>query len=450
MSRSSTALAEGAAAEGQPAITMLNTIIDAHADALVAAFYEVLFQHKGAKSFLDHKAVHERLSPSLNAWLRELFAPGAATDHEAFAERQKTIGEVHARIKIPIHLVIEGASVLKSRIADLVAAAAPDFADGFLALKVVHERIDTAIMLMSQSYMKGAVTRARLDEAYRLFSLDQDIGIERESQRASLMEWSQKTLFRILGNTSGEELDPLSSAPFGLWIRHRAGFMFENSVELERIESLIAHVDADLLPTLSARTNGGMSATLGELQASMNEVAFLLGEMFQGLAGLEVGRDPLTRALNRRFLPSILSREIRIANENGTPLSILLLDVDLFKQVNDRWGHQVGDEVLRQVAAIITDHVRPADFLFRYGGEEFLILLVETPLAEAEAIAERVREALAGHVFQPGNGQKLHVTASLGIARHSGHPDQEYLVRQADQALYRAKQNGRNRVEIAD
>src|SRR5690606_15092572 len=144
------------------------------------------------------------------------------------AERQKMIGEVHARIKIPIHLVMEGASVLKSRIADLVAETARDFADGFLALKVVHERIDTAIMLMSQSYMKGAVSRARLDEAYRLFSLDQDIGIERESQRASLMEWSQKTLFRILGKGSSEGLEPLPAARFGLWIRHRAGCMLEN------------------------------------------------------------------------------------------------------------------------------------------------------------------------------------------------------------------------------
>jgi len=77
-------------------------------------------------------------------------------------------------------------------------------------------------------------------------------------------------------------------------------------------------------------------------------------------------------------------------------------------------------------------------------------VLVETPLAQAEAIAERVRQALADHVFQPGNGQKLHVTASIGIARHTGHPDQEYLIKRADQALYRAKQNGRNRVEIAD
>lgn len=84
---------------------MLNTIIETHADALVAAFYDVLLQHEAAKSFLDHQAVHDRLSPSLNAWLRELFSIDAATDTESFAARQKKIGEIHARIKIPIHLV---------------------------------------------------------------------------------------------------------------------------------------------------------------------------------------------------------------------------------------------------------------------------------------------------------------------------------------------------------
>lgn len=428
---------------------MLNTIIETHADALVAAFYDVLLQHEAAKSFLDHQAVHDRLSPSLNAWLRELFSIDAATDTESFAARQRKIGEIHARIKIPIHLVMEGASVLKSRIVDLVAEASRDFADGYLALKVVHERIDTAIMLMSQSYMKGTVSRARLDEAYRLFSLDQDIGIERESQRASLMEWSQKTLFRILGNKTGEALDPLSGAPFGLWIRHRAGFMFENSTELERIDALIGSIDSELLPELRACAGRDISGTLGRLQASVDEIAFLLGEIFQGLTGMEVGRDPLTRALNRRFLPSILSREIGIANDNDSPLSILVLDVDHFKRVNDQWGHQVGDKVLRQVASILNDHVRPSDFVFRYGGEEFLVALVETDLTQAGAIAERIRQALADHAFQSGSGQQLRATASIGIAGHEGHPDQDYLIKKADDALYRAKQNGRNRIEMA-
>ncbi len=181
----------------------------------------------------------------------------------------------------------------------------------------------------------------------------------------------------------------------------------------------------------------------------MDEVAFLLNEMFQGLAGMEGGRDPLTRALNRRFLSSILSREIGFANANHTPLSVLLLDVDHFKRINDTHGHPIGDEVLRQVAEAVTENVRPSDFVFRYGGEEFLIVLVETSLRQAATIAERMRQALATKAITASGLEPFHVTVSIGAAEHGGHPDENYLVKEADNALYRAKQNGRNRVEIA-
>jgi diguanylate cyclase len=169
--------------------------------------------------------------------------------------------------------------------------------------------------------------------------------------------------------------------------------------------------------------------------------------MFQGLAGMEGGRDPLTRALNRRFLSSILSREIGFANTNHTPLSVLLLDVDHFKRINDTHGHPVGDEVLRQVAEAVTENVRPSDFVFRYGGEEFLIVLVETHLHQAATIAERMRLALAAKPITAAGLAPFNVTASIGVAEHRGHPDENYLVKAADDALYRAKQNGRNRVE---
>jgi diguanylate cyclase len=162
---------------------------------------------------------------------------------------------------------------------------------------------------------------------------------------------------------------------------------------------------------------------------------------------MEGGRDPLTRALNRRFLSSILSREIGFANTNHTPLSVLLLDVDHFKRINDTHGHPVGDEVLRQVAEAVTENVRPSDFVFRYGGEEFLIVLVETHLHQAATIAERMRLALAAKPITAAGLAPFNVTASIGVAEHRGHPDENYLVKAADDALYRAKQNGRNRVE---
>jgi len=421
----------------------LRALFRDHADALVAAFYDVLLHDPEAQAFLHHSIVQERLSPSLRAWLIDLIAPGQDVEGKTFVARQTKIGEVHARIKIPMHLVMAGAAVLKARIADLLASDEARFEQ----LRLVGERIDAALLLMSQSYVKGTMNRARMDEAYRLFSLDQDIHFERESQRAGLMEWSQKTLFRILGAGPSEASSALGRSPFGLWIRHRADFLFEVSPHLARLKQAMERIDEDLLPRLEPGATADRAASLKALQAGVEEIAFLLNEMFQGLAGLEGGRDPLTRTLNRRFLSSILSREISFANANQTPLSVLLLDVDHFKRINDEHGHPAGDEVLRRVAEAITENVRPSDFVFRYGGEEFLIVLVETTLRQAVAVAERTRQALEARDIKIGGGGRLRVTASIGAAEHGGHPDEAYLIKAADTALYRAKQAGRNRVE---
>ncbi|WP_303719445.1 diguanylate cyclase [Brevundimonas naejangsanensis] len=427
-------------------VRRLRHLVQDHAEALVAAFYDALLAHEEARAFLHHSVVQERLSPSLRRWLIDLFAPEADGDEAGFVARQVKIGEVHARIKIPMHLVMAGAAVLKRRLAEVLASEPA----AFDLLRLSGERIDHALRLMSQSYEKGASNRARLDEAYRLFSLDQDVNFERESQRAGLMEWSQKTLFRILASGGVDGAGALSASPFGLWIRHRADFLFDGSPHLARLNEAMERIDVELLPRfLPGAAPSDLTAPLTALEAAVDEVAFLLNEMFQGLAGMEGGRDPLTRALNRRFLSSILSREIGFANANHTPLSVLLLDVDHFKRINDTHGHPIGDEVLRQVAEAVTENVRPSDFVFRYGGEEFLVVLVETGLRQAAIIAERMRQALAVKAVTASGLAPFHVTVSIGVAEHGGHPDENYLVKQADDALYRAKQNGRNRVEVA-
>ena len=423
--------------------TSVRALLNAHADSLVQAFYDTLLDDPEAKAFLHHSIVQERLSRSLHDWLLDLLDTSGDAEDAAFIARQIKIGEVHARIKIPVHLVMAGASVLKARLADLLE----NEADGFRQFRLIDERIDAAIRLMSQSYVKGTMNRARLDEAYRLFSLDQDVNLERESQRASLMEWGQKTLFRILGNGAGDGREAMANSPFGLWIRHRAGFLFETSPHLAALNQAMARIDGVLLPRLEPDSGGDRAEALKALQAAVEEVAYLLNEMFQVLGDMENGRDPLTRALNRRFLPSILSREIGFANANKSALSVMLIDVDHFKSVNDTRGHQAGDEVLRQVAEAITENVRPSDFVFRYGGEEFLVVLVETRLDQAMAIAERVRAALQGRAIKAGGLEPFSVTASIGVAEHGGHPDENYLIKAADEALYRAKNTGRNRVE---
>lgn len=159
--------------------------------------------------------------------------------------------------------------------------------------------------------------------------------------------------------------------------------------------------------------------------------------------------DPLTGLHNRRYLDSHLQTLFDRARARNKPLSIMFADIDRFKTINDSWGHDGGDAVLREFAARLRKTLRAIDLVCRYGGEEFVVVMPETDLAVAERVAERVRGEIAGEGFRPAEGKPaISVTASLGVAASRGTDDDslEQLVKRADEALYEAKRSGRNRV----
>ena len=165
--------------------------------------------------------------------------------------------------------------------------------------------------------------------------------------------------------------------------------------------------------------------------------------------------DGLTGIANRRAFFDVLGVEFRRSRRYGRELSVLMLDLDHFKQVNDRWGHPFGDEVLRQTAVLIARDVRESDIVGRYGGEEFAVALPETGQEQAVLVGEKLRLALEAHEFrsedQPGVGHPpVRLTISVGVASLPVADDQdEYeLIGRADQALYEAKRSGRNRVVV--
>ena len=155
--------------------------------------------------------------------------------------------------------------------------------------------------------------------------------------------------------------------------------------------------------------------------------------------------DSLTGLLNRRAFEDILGRELDRSNHGGSPLAILQVDIDRFKQVNDTWGHQAGDDVIRSVAAALRYKLRPRDSLSRFGGEEFLILLREATVDQAEDIAGRLRAHIAGLVGLPGNTR---ITISVGVATSHLQDRPEELLRRCDEALYLSKKGGRNLVTV--
>jgi len=197
----------------------------------------------------------------------------------------------------------------------------------------------------------------------------------------------------------------------------------------------------------------------GELLARANEALLELSmeyaheterlESENLLLARDASTDGLTGLANRRSFDDFLAQQVQLATRFGQPLSLVIIDIDHFKRVNDCYGHLAGDDVLQHVAACLRQTVRVGDLVARYGGEEFAVVLPGTPLAGAVETAERVRCAIAEQSYTTSGGVIVTVTVSAGVATLARGASEEGLVAAADAALYRAKDGGRDRVAAA-
>lgn len=168
-------------------------------------------------------------------------------------------------------------------------------------------------------------------------------------------------------------------------------------------------------------------------------------EKLERLANL----DSLTGLYNRRVILHRLDERIKYVRRYGEELSLIMLDIDHFKKVNDQYGHLIGDEVLEEIAVLVQRNIRDTDVVGRYGGEEFIIILLKTGLPSAVDVAERVRKAIEAAEMKDSEGNVFSVTVSEGVSSYKPAEDERSLISRADDALYRAKENGRNRVETS-
>lgn len=412
---------------------------------LVDAFYSTLLADAEAGPRLSHEIVSTRLHKGMKGWLRGLLCVREQGDIAALMATQKKVGEVHARVHIPIHLVMAGARILKNEIAQRLRASDLDGMAASIATQYVCNLFDLAIEQMSRAFMRDINRGARNDEAYRLFALGQNISTERERQRAALLEWSQAVLIGLHYRAPEQVLPRLAASEFGLWLQHKGGVLFESAPALGQIIEAVARLDDVVLPRLLQGGPESLPDQVRELQELVARIKHLLNGLFDMVAEIESGSDPLTNVLNRRFLPSVIGREILIATREHSTFSVLLLDIDHFKAINDSHGHAGGDQVLRQFAEVVHQSCRSSDFVFRYGGEEFLVVLVDTAREAALAAAEKLGAEIRRHAFAIPEAGSLRITASIGVATFDGHPDYAYLIDRADKALYQAKQAGRDR-----
>jgi diguanylate cyclase len=425
-------------------------IVRQQAAGLADLFYRNMLADEEARTFLGNDIVNRRLHVALQRWLCELFS-GEQQDLEEIYRHQCSIGEVHARIQVPIVLVMRGARTLKHAVHGYLVESSMGRGELVNATNFVAETIELALDAMTDYFIIDMEKQTRTDEAYRMFALGQNMLAERERQRAAILEWAQQILLKLLADGGTAELPEIKHSEFGMWLQHKAAIIFESAPELEQIRLRIEEVEKSLFPKLlESRRNPGDAGTLmKQIEAGIAEIKFMLGGLFDRFIEVESGRDALTRLLNRRFLPAVLTREMSMARRSGAPFALLLLDLDRFKIINDTYGHAAGDMVLQQAADLVVGSVRAGDFVFRYGGEEMLIVLVEVDKNQALHVAETIRQRFAAEPLRVGDGQTVNITASIGIANYNGHPDYETMLKDADGALYEAKEAGRNRCVVS-
>lgn len=234
---------------------------------------------------------------------------------------------------------------------------------------------------------------------------------------------------------------------FSLWIRHKLGYVSTNDKSVSQIKQTLDKLQTEL-DELNLSGFAHKEQSVQKISALTNECGWLLGQIADQNIEASAREDTLTSLIERRFLAPIMQNETHMAMKTKTPYSVMMIDVDNFKSVNDIHGHQAGDSVLSTVGHILKRSLRVTDYAFRYGGEEFLILMPETPAANAVRAAEKLLDKIRNANIKLDNGRHLRVSVSIGIAQFDDHPDFEHVIKHADEKLYEAKHNGKDRYEV--
>ncbi len=421
--------------------------IQEHSLVLVEEFYKNMLLEKESAEFFSDDLIQQRLRDTLNQWLLESFSVGINKSFTEAVKKQRMVGHVHARVGIPSWLIMRGVREIERKMFELLSEA--EYKSALTTCSYIVQIMGFATEIMCRSYEAKTVANQEVKHSYRLFSAMQDVAVQKDKQRSSLLDWENDLMFKVFSGGHNFKHPMLSKSEFGLWFIHKASYAFAGSDQVQLIIDRIYQVDQLNDVVVQCVEKEKILTLIQSIRDLNREIQLLVDQLFQVSEYIESGNDALTQLLNRRYLNTIIGREITFSRQNRTPLSLLAIDADFFKSINDKFGHAAGDLALKFIAEALQKYSQGSDYAFRVGGEEFLLLLVDTDLERAISVAESIRQYVEHGMIATSQGQQFKFTVSIGCVLFDGHPDYQKFLDAADTALYAAKNTGRNRVYVA-
>jgi diguanylate cyclase len=440
--------------KNKPIFDKVVALVAPRADEMAMFFYRNLLNNEIAIRFLNNDMVKNRLRMTLAKWVIDSLTYQTTIDdlHKTYLY-QREIGKIHARIDLPMTLVDYGMALLKHQVALILKESDLERDELADAIILTGQLFDLALAVIDESYEHDLMINEKNAESLKLHVSSQNLAFDYSKLCTSLSEWMRNLLLLIAQNKYDASMQgTIRRSNFGLWVSHKAHLFLAGRKELSSLVLQLDNIDEDmrlLAVHLLENNSTAVEETLGHLNDHISTTIWILNCLAKDTIEEENGRDPLTHLFNRRYLETVMRHETRYSLENGILFGCVMIDIDFFKRVNDTYGHDNGDRILLQLAEILAQQVRAGDFVFRLGGEEFLIILADVHTSAIKAVAEKIRAIVEKFEFRLSDNVPLALTISVGTAIHDGHPDFKNTIKMADGALYEAKESGRNKVVAA-
>lgn len=432
-------------------LTKIGDLLKPELSDIVDVFYSELMKIPQMAPVLKNAIVEKNLKQSQKKWIYDFFRPHGMGDINTLTEYQKKIGKLHANININLNYFTYGIGIMKNEIFVRIYKTDLSREDLFQVFSVVGQLFDILVSIISEAYFSNEMVHETNELSLKMKGMGQNTAVECERLRSMLLDWVRHSLMFLYQTPQIDmsTLPKLKDSSFGLWVIYKADLLSHTMDISSELKNHICQIDEAFFAAAKYSTENNQAQFFQGIQ-SFNDAAsnasWYISTIVDQVMEMDTGMDSLTRLFNRRYLDTILRRQSEISIKQGVPYSVLMLDMDHFKMVNDTYGHDSGDAVLKQFSELLLLSVRTSDFVFRYGGEEFIIVLGSADGKEAAVVAEKIRRTCEEHAFKLPGDKELYKTCSIGISSYSGHPDYNRLVKQADTALYAAKGKGRNLV----